>query len=104
MQASGLRFRDAAETTITWSALMVISTASRERTEPAAGSGLDRPVKRKRRRAARGDGRTPTSRNGISPARSAPNSPISQTDPRTRCPASGPPSLRRSSHYSPKQV
>jgi hypothetical protein len=43
MQASGLRFRDAAETTITWSALMAISTASRERTEPAAGSGLDRP-------------------------------------------------------------
>jgi hypothetical protein len=43
MQASGLSFRDAGETTRTWSVLMVISTASHERTEPAAGSGPDRP-------------------------------------------------------------
>jgi hypothetical protein len=43
MQVSGLRFRDAGETTRTGSALMVISTASRARTEPVAGPGPDRP-------------------------------------------------------------
>ena len=52
MQVSGLRVRDAGETTRIWSALMVIFTASHERTEPVAGSGPDRP--RKTEEAPRG--------------------------------------------------